>query len=109
MVVIGFATHGGHYTAMGDGKLKSNDLEIPSDDAFEALCHATGIPRFVLDVRRADADAAAKQYVAKPQLMRSIGLLATTDQFSMAPIPRYFDAIVFVDTTTATKLMHPGQ
>jgi len=107
MVVIGFATYSGQYTAFGDGKLKSNDLEMPTGDAFEALCHATSAPRFVLDVRRTDADAAAKKYFAEPRLMRSIGALATADQFFLTPIPRYFDAIVFVDTTTATKLMHP--
>jgi hypothetical protein len=109
MVVIGFATYSGQYTAVGKGGLKSNDLEVPNGDTFEAFCHATGSPRFVLDVRRADADAAARKYFSEPQLMRSIGAMAMGAQFSPAPIPGYFDAIVYVDQTTATRLMHPGR
>ncbi len=110
MVVLGFAMHDGQYTAVEPDKgLKANDAEVPNGDAFEALCHATGSPRFLLDLRLARNDAAARRYFGSPELMRSIGALAMKMQFTPTDIAHDFDAIVFVDHTTPTRLMHPGK
>jgi erythromycin esterase-like protein len=109
MVVLGFATDAGRYTAIESGKLSTtNTLEVPTGDALETLCHATGLPRFVLDLRQAGADPAAARYFATPHPMRSVGLLATRMQFHPMDIAHDFDAIVYVDSTTATHPMHPS-
>jgi hypothetical protein len=86
--------------------LIANDLAVPDVDAFENRCHDTGLPRFVLDLRQARADTAATRYFGAPQPMRSIGALAMAAQFWPADIAHDFDAIVFVDRTSATQLMH---
>jgi len=101
MVVLGFAMHNGQYTAIETGKgLKANGAEVPKGEVLEALCHATEAPRFVLDLRRANA---------VPKSMRSIGAVATRMQFSAVNIAHDFDAIMFVDHTNATQLMHPSK
>ena len=109
MVVLGFATYAGQYTAVEPKKgLAANDLAEPDGGMFENQCHDTGLPRFVLDLRQARADTAAARYFSSPQPMRSIGAVATPGQFWPADIAHDFDAIVFVDRTKATQLMHPG-
>jgi erythromycin esterase-like protein len=109
MVVLGFATDAGRYTAVESGKgLRTNALEVPVGDALETLCHATGLPRFVLNLRQAGADSAAARYFAAPRQMRSVGTLATRMQFRPTDIAHDFDAIVYVDSTTATRPMHPS-
>ena len=80
---------------------------LVAEDCLEALCHDTGLPRFVLDLRRASTNPAASRYFSTPHAMRSIGAVATRTQFYPTAITHDFDAIVFVDHTSATQLMHP--
>lgn len=108
MVVLGFAAHHGRYTAWREQALSSeNALAAPDSAAFEALAHASGLPRFVLDLRTASRDAAAAAYLASRPRMRSIGAMAMTQQFWPADLSGEYDAIVYVDETHATRLMHP--
>ena len=110
MVVLGFATYSGHYTAytsMGGRLASDNALAVPDSDAVERKAHASGLPRFVLDLRRAAADPAAQSYFSAPRPMRSIGAVATAQQAYPADIARLYDAIVYVDSTSATRLRHP--
>jgi erythromycin esterase-like protein len=108
MVVLGFATYAGQYTAVDRQKgLIANPLAVPDGDTFENLCHDTGLPRFVLDLRQAQADTAAGRWFGSPRPMRSIGAVATPMQFNGVDLPHDFDAIVFVDSTTPTRLVHP--
>ncbi len=107
MVVIGFATHSGRYTAVGGEKSEvGNELIAPAGDTLEAVCHATGLPRFVLEVRRAEVDSATARYFRSFPVMRSIGALATRAQFSPTDVARDYDAIIFVDHTSPTRLNH---
>lgn len=108
MVVLGFATYAGQYTAVGRKQgLTANDLAEPDGDTFENRCHDTELPRFVLDLRQARADTAAARFFGTSKPMRSIGAMATDSQFWPTDITHDFDAIVFVDRTQATQLMHP--
>jgi erythromycin esterase-like protein len=111
MVVVGFAAHSGAYTAVKQGKgvRSDNALAAPDIECLEALCHATGLPRFVLDLRRAREDEAASRWFAVPRPMRTIGAMAMDAQFKPADIAREYDAIVFVDTTRATQPNHPDR
>jgi erythromycin esterase len=107
MVVLGFATYNGRYNVEhgADGPMPQ-DLEAPSAEALEAECHATGLTRFVLDLRNAPGDSAAKRYFAAPKLMRVTGILPKQDQFSTADVARDFDAIVFISHTSPSELLH---
>src|SRR5262245_6201026 len=105
MVVIGFAAFEGQYTAIkqGTGLRSDNVLTPPTIECFESLAQSTGLPRFVLDLRRRGEDAAAKRWFSSPRMMRSIGAMAMDTQFHPTVIARDFDAIVFASRTTATK------
>jgi erythromycin esterase-like protein len=106
MVVMGFAARAGNYTAVRQnrGTVSDNALVVPDIECLESLCHATGLPRFVLDVRRATEDAAAKRWFASPRMMRTIGAMAMEVQFHPADIGKAYDAIVYVDESSATEL-----
>jgi erythromycin esterase-like protein len=110
MVVLGLATYSGSYTALAavGGRLGSaNVLAAPDSDAVERKAHESGLPRFVLDLRRAEADPAARRYFATPRPMRTIGAAVPAQQFHTDDIARLYDAIVYVDSTSATRLRHP--
>jgi erythromycin esterase len=109
MVVIGFAAHSGAYTAIDRqrGMRSDNALTAPDIESLESLCRATGLPRFVIDLRGAARDPAANRWFSSPRAMRSIGAMATEAQFYPADIAREYDAIVFMDETRATELRHP--
>ena len=106
MVVLGFATYDGQYNVEhgADGPTPQ-DLETPSGEALEAKCHATGLTRFVFDLRGAPADSSAKRYFAAPKLMRSTGILPKQEQFSTADVARDFDAIVFIGHTSPSEIL----
>jgi erythromycin esterase len=104
MVVIGFAAFEGQYTAIRQraGLRSDNELTRPTIECFESLAQATGLPRFVLDLRRRGNDAAGRWF-SSPRAMRSIGSMAMDAQFHPAELARDYDALVFVSRTTATR------
>jgi hypothetical protein len=108
MVVVASTTFAGHYNMAVPGTgVRSTDLQRPSGDTLEALCHATGVPRFVLDLREAVADTAASRYVTGTHVMRELGFIPRAEQFKPSRLAHDFDAIVYVDRTTPTQMLHP--
>jgi erythromycin esterase-like protein len=105
MVVFGFAFNQGSFQAMDNGKLR--DFTVPPAPAgsFDATLAATGIPLFALDLRNAGGPAAA--WLDEPHLTRSIGAMYSEDKaaafFANMPLPRFYDAILFVEKTTAAR------
>lgn len=106
--VFGFTAYSGTYTAMkaNEGLVSTNELVAPAPENLEAYAHATGWPRFVLDVRAPGPDSAAARFLGSPRWMRGIGAVAQYLQFTPTNLPYEYDAIVYVDSTRATKLMH---
>lgn len=104
MVVVGFATNSGEYTAFKDGKLVANNPLVEGPPAsIESFAHAAGTPRFLLDLRRARENAAAESALRSGVMMRSIGALAMDMQFGITPILNDYDVLAWVDHTTATR------
>lgn len=96
MVVLGFCTTRGRYTAYGKAGLGEHDLQPPPAGSVEAILSAAGIPRLVLDLRGAPGSS----WVAERRLMRLIGAMAQDEQF-FEVVPRdYYDALVFLEETT---------
>jgi erythromycin esterase-like protein len=108
-VVIGFAAGEGHYTALQPGKgLRSdNALQPPADASYEAFFRATGVPRFLLDLRQASKDDPASAWLKRSHPFRSIGALAMDEQFALANLCSLYDAIIYLDQTSASRLL-PG-
>jgi len=108
-VVIGFAAGDGHYTAVAPNKgLRSDNLlQAPAEGSYEASFRATAAPRFGLDLRQASRDDQASAWLKSSHPFRSIGALAMEEQFAPANLGDLFDVIIYLDQTTASRLL-PG-
>jgi erythromycin esterase len=97
---IGFATAKGEYQAIGPkGGLSKHPLKAPPADSFEAAFQRAGIPRFLLDLRSVEADA----WLAGSRPFRMIGAVAMDQQFQSVKLPKQFDAVIYIEETTAAK------
>ncbi len=104
--LIGFSTHTGTVTAANDwGDPADRKRVRPSiTGSYEELLHSVGLPRFALDLRRADVAAALRPR----RLERAIGVIyrPQTERWSHyfeAELPAQFDAIIHIDETTALQ------
>ena len=103
-VVVGFALNRGEYTAMGrDTGLGPHPLTVAEPGSYEYAFSRAGMPRFILDLRTAQADDPASGWLRAPMSLRSIGAMAMDQQFQSANLARVFDLIVFLEDTTPTR------
>jgi len=101
--LIGFGTHTGTVAAADnwDGAMKVKQVRPSRPHSHEALSHATGLPRFLLDLTD-DAPASTQE----ERLERFIGVIYRPDterwsHYSEAVLAEQFDAWVWFDETTA--------
>jgi erythromycin esterase-like protein len=107
MVVFGFAFHQGSFQAIETGQ-GLRDFTVPAGPAegLDATFAAAGFPVFALDLRRIPAGAVA-QWFRQPRLSRNIGAVYSEEAgqqfFSPVNAPETFDAMLFVEKTTAAR------
>jgi len=103
MVVLGFAFNRGSFQAIGarGGGLQNFTVAAAPSGSFDASLGAAGIPLFALDLRNAPPS------LREPRLTRSIGAVFANEMESnylmRASVPTIFDAILFVENTTAAR------
>jgi erythromycin esterase len=104
MVVLGFACHAGRYTAVNRqrGIVDDHELKPSAPGSLEWLLHETGQPRLVLDLRHASDDAPKSSWLRRIHNFRSIGALATDQQFFPAVVPDLYDGLLYFDQTRAS-------
>jgi protein-L-isoaspartate(D-aspartate) O-methyltransferase len=109
--LIGFGTHTGTVAAASDWdepmEVKTVRPSLP--DSWERLCHDSGVPRFLLDLR----DGKAIEGLAEPRLERFIGVIYRPEterwsHYSEAEPANQFDAWVWFDETKAVTPL-PGE
>ncbi len=106
MFVLGFACNTGRYTAMKYGQgLQANELQAGEPGSAEYYFHQTGLPRFILDLRKASDNVPASAWLTRSIDFRSIGALAFADQFSANNLHKAFDAVIYFDKTTPSVLL----
>jgi erythromycin esterase-like protein len=104
MIVVGFATNEGVYTAVKGGKLVSeNALKPGPAESIESFAHETGLPRFLLDLRTARENPEVEKLLRPGVLMRSIGAVAMDFQFMHTPVLDRYDVLAWIDRTEATR------
>lgn len=103
MVVLGFAFNRGSFQAMGarGGGLQNFTVGPAPAGSLDALLGAAGIPLFALDLRNAPPSL----HETRPS--RQIGAVfaseTETNYFRRVSAPTIFDAILFVENTTAAR------
>lgn len=106
MVVFGFTTGRGVYTAMGGvGKAGLNSdhaLQAPPEGSVESFLASASMPRMMLDVRPAKKDDPASSWARSSRPIRSIGAMAMEEQFFPAVPADLFDVLVWQEETGAS-------
>lgn len=105
--LIGFGTNAGTVAAASDwdGPMEVKAVRRSRPDSYEALCHAVGIERFLLDLRAGEHDD-LRRLLAEPRLERYIGVIYRPEterwsHYSLATLPDQYDAFVWFDETRA--------
>lgn len=107
MRVIGFSAGEGTYTAVrsGVGVVSDNLLIAPVRKSFEDYARVSGLPLFFLDTGKQNLNDKNAEWLNKKIGLRSIGALEMTGsaQFTSAIQPDLYDAIIYIDQTSASK------
>ena len=115
--LIGFSTHAGTVTAAHDWDEPGRQRRVrPSlEDSYERAFHEVSVdrdaPRFLLRMRE---ETDATRALASSRLQRAIGVIyrPETERWShyyLATLPRQFDAVIHIDSTSALRGLEPGE
>jgi erythromycin esterase-like protein len=104
--LIGFTTHMGTVTAARDWDAPVEQRRVrPSlDGSYEHLFHATGLPRFFVDLREEPVRSA----LTPSRLERAIGVIYApgterASHYFRAHLARQFDVLIHIDDTHAIR------
>lgn len=101
---IGFLSNSGMYTAFKEGKLSSqNRLIEGKPGSIEYSFHKAKIPYFFYDFIQANNEEPENKWLTSKLNYRSIGALATEDQFFSAKISSMFNAVIYIDATKPSQ------
>ncbi|HYE56875.1 MAG TPA: erythromycin esterase family protein, partial [Rhodothermales bacterium] len=111
--LVGFGTHTGTVAAAHTwgGDVQTMAVRPSRDDAYEGLCHRSGVSNFFLPLRT--ADDTLREALTSPRLERAIGVIyrPETERLSHyfeAVLPRQFDEYVWFDETRAVTPLGPS-
>jgi erythromycin esterase-like protein len=115
--LIGFGMHTGTVAAADDWNepMKVKAVRPSMPDSYERMCHDSGVPRFLLDLRHGVLDGALEDALLQPRLERFIGVIYRPEterwsHYAEAVLPNQFDAWAWFDETCAvTPLAHEEQ
>jgi len=104
---IGFGTHSGTVAAASDWDEPMQTMTVRPSlvNSYEALCHATGEPRFLLSLRQPRSSPVIAG-LSKPRLERAIGVIYRPEtelqsHYFQAELPRQFDEYIWFDHSKA--------
>ena len=109
-VIFGFAFHEGSYTAVTalpggrTGPLATHVATVSYPGSVEYMLHSTGMPRFILDLRKAKADNAGSWLLTGMEF-REIGALQTDGFAIRNSLTNDYDALIFFDQTVSSVLL----
>ena len=105
--LIGFGTDRGTVAAASewDGPMEVMRVRPAHADSYEALCRASGVPAFILPLRRPLGDA-LREALTAPRLERAIGVLyrpqtELASHYFHAILPEQFDEYLWFEQTQA--------
>lgn len=114
---IGCSTYAGTVAAArhwgGDMQVMQVMPGLP--DSYEDLMHSTGVPNFVIDLRKGRCDEDLRRELTRRRIERFIGVIYRPEterlsHYSTAILPEQLDGLVWMDRTAAlteTEAQHP--
>jgi erythromycin esterase len=102
-LAVAFATAKGEYQAIGKQGLGKHALQAPPSESYESAFQRTGLPRFLLDLREVEPESGDSDWLAATHPFRSVGALAMDQQFAPVQLPTLFDAVIYLEETTAAE------
>ncbi|KAJ5656697.1 hypothetical protein N7507_008647 [Penicillium longicatenatum] len=111
VAIIGCGTHTGTVAAAHewDEDMQIMDVRPSREDSWEIIAHDTGVPSFLLDLRRGYLDSTLRAGLAREiRLQRFIGVIYRPDterasHYSQTILHKQFDGYVWFDRTEAVK------
>jgi erythromycin esterase len=104
-VSIGFAFHEGAYTAWGANGLATFPAEPSYPGTYEYFFQSIEKPIFLLDLREASREEPAARWIFQNLEFRHTGAVATPDEFQETALYDDFDMIIFINTSSSSKLL----
>ena len=108
MYVLGFAFGSGRYNAIGTTGLTNYEAGVTAPDGVEALLAATGIPRFIVDLRglgNGPANAGPAGWFHEQRLMRMHGAAAQRCALRPTVAADEYDGLIWFDQTHPSVLL----
>jgi erythromycin esterase-like protein len=105
---IGFLTNEGKYTASKGSVLTTENKLIQGlPGSFEYNFSKTGLPIFFFDLKSINRNDPNSFWLDKKLYQRIIGADATDHQFFPVILRNKFDAVLFINSTSASKTFIP--
>jgi erythromycin esterase len=104
-VVFGQVFHAGGYNAFNSGRLIANSATPSFPGTIEYVLHSTGMPKFMLDLRRASPDDAGAAWLWGRTQYRSIGALAVDGFGFTDQLTADYDVLIFFDQVNPSVLL----
>ncbi len=112
--LLGFGTDHGSVIAASDwgGPTEVKTVRPADPRSYEAVCHQTDLPAFVLPLRENRRQSVRDELTA-PRLERAIGVIYRPEtellsHYFQASLAKQFDAWVWFDETSAVHPLSPG-
>jgi erythromycin esterase-like protein len=104
-VVFGQVFHAGGYNAYNNGRLIPNDATPSFPGSIEYVLHSTGMPKFMVDMRRSSPDDPGSSWLFGQTQYRTIGSGAA-DGFSFTNhVTTDYDVLIFFDRVNPSVLL----
>ena len=101
MIVFAFAFHEGEYTARGKEGINRYGTSPSEPGTVEWFLKSSGIPNFILDLRKADKGEPGSRWLnRKLDFRSSLGAAAMDYAFAKRDISREFDALIYIEKST---------
>jgi erythromycin esterase len=107
---LGFSCGNGSYTAYNfdsNKVVRNNTLIEPYTGTIEEYFRAARISSGILFTKYITRQSPLAQWLTTPFELRSIGSVAEKQQYHSCIIPESYDALLYIDSTTSSKLLPP--
>ncbi|EXJ71286.1 uncharacterized protein A1O5_05092 [Cladophialophora psammophila CBS 110553] len=116
VVLVGCGTHDGAVAAAKEwgGEMEIMAVNPSREDSWERVAHDTGLPRFLIDLRKGHCDCRLRQELKANKLERFIGVIYRPDterwsHYSGSKLAKQFDGYLFFDSTHAVTPLDKKQ